>query len=179
MNKNYCVYMHTNKINGKRYIGMTKLAPEARWGRQGSGYRHQPQFYNEILEYGWDNFSHEIICDNLTKKEAQIKEVELMNQYDTKHTGYNKNGAEFDEEGNPKYEYHYYKPVEKKAKKVKLIYCIELNRSFLTTTSASEETGVDSSAISKVCRGVRGSAGKHPVTKEPLHWIYIEREVKE
>jgi hypothetical protein len=68
--ENYYVYLHTNTINKKVYIGMTKLTPKARWGGNGGGYRHQSRFYNDILKYGWDNFTHEIVHSGLTKEEA-------------------------------------------------------------------------------------------------------------
>lgn len=58
--------------------------------------------------------------------------------------------------------------------KNKLIYCIELNQTFKTATAAKEATGVDDSSITKACKGIRQSAGKHPVTNEKLHWKYIE-----
>lgn len=60
---------------------------------------------------------------------------------------------------------------------IKLIYCVELNKYFKTTTEAQKETGVDSSSISKACRGIRASAGKHPKTNQRLHWEYREMEV--
>lgn len=88
--KNYCVYMHKNKINGKVYIGLTGRKPEYRWSN-GNGYKHNPYFYSAIQKYGWDGFEHKIIKDNLTEQEAQDLEVSLISKYDSTNRlyGYN------------------------------------------------------------------------------------------
>lgn len=59
----YSIYIHLNKINDKKYIGITCKKPEIRWAN-GLGYKKQP-FWNAITKYGWDNFEHIIIKDNL------------------------------------------------------------------------------------------------------------------
>lgn len=82
--KTWCVYMHTNIINNKKYIGITKKSPKKRWGCKGYGYKKsQPVFWNAIQKYGWDNFKHEILFNNLSQKEAQEKEIELIAKYKT------------------------------------------------------------------------------------------------
>lgn len=88
--KTYCVYMHTNKINNKKYIGQTCKNVRDRW-RNGVGYINSPYFWNAIQKYGWDNFEHEIIANNLTKEEADKMEIELIALYDTTNdkNGYN------------------------------------------------------------------------------------------
>ena len=78
----WCVYMHENRANGKKYIGITKQAPERRW-QNGYGYRESPRFYKAIEKYGWDGFKHEILYTHLTAEEAAAKEVELIAKYQT------------------------------------------------------------------------------------------------
>lgn len=94
--KRYFVYIHTNKINGKKYIGQTcRSKPEYRWNKNGSGYYRQPYFYGEILEYGWSNFDTEIIGSNLTLDEANDLEKSLIEKFETtnKDKGYNINSG--------------------------------------------------------------------------------------
>ena len=87
----YYVYLHNNKINNKKYIGITKQKPEERWGLNGKNYYSSPYFYSAIKKYGWDNFEHIVLYDNLTKEEACQKEIELIQKYQTqdKQYGYN------------------------------------------------------------------------------------------
>ena len=54
------IYKHTNKINGKSYIGKTVQEPKTRW-RNGKGYKSCVVFNNAIKLYGWDSFEHEIL----------------------------------------------------------------------------------------------------------------------
>lgn len=86
---NYSVYMHINKINQKKYIGITKNKPEERW-LNGYGYKKQA-FYNAIQKYGWDNFEHVILFDGLSQSEACQKEIDLISYYKTNNKlyGYN------------------------------------------------------------------------------------------
>lgn len=83
VNKKWCVYMHTNKINNKVYVGITNQKPEDRWCN-GNGYRKdQSVFCRAIKKYGWDNFEHIIFAENLTKEEAEVMEVGLIALYKT------------------------------------------------------------------------------------------------
>lgn len=68
----WVIYKHTNKINGKSYIGQTRTPTKVRW-KSGFGYsKNQAVFANAIEKYGWDNFEHEII-------ETGIKSLEAAN----------------------------------------------------------------------------------------------------
>ncbi len=97
-NGNYCVYVHTSP-SGKKYVGQTGQKPERRWGKDGAYYLRkkkngeygQRYFAYAILKYGWENFEHEIIADNLTKEEADNFEKLLIIKLDTKNPkhGYN------------------------------------------------------------------------------------------
>ena len=79
--KLYCVYKHTNKINGKQYVGQTCQKPEKRWSN-GKHYETSTYFNNAIKKYGWDNFEHEIVATKLTLKEANYLEEKLIAELD-------------------------------------------------------------------------------------------------
>lgn len=88
---NFKVYIHTNKINGKRYVGVTKMNVNHRW-ENGYGYReNQPHFHNAILKYGWDNFDHEIFADGLSEKQALHLEYLLILSLRTQNPQYGYN----------------------------------------------------------------------------------------
>lgn len=94
--RKYCVYKHTSPSN-KIYIGIT-FNPKRRW-YDGNGYLHkrkdgkynQPLFARAILKYGWDNFTHEILEDNLSKERACELEKKYIQEYDSTNPqkGYN------------------------------------------------------------------------------------------
>lgn len=87
----YTVYQHKNKINGKIYFGITSRTPSERWGNNGSYYKSTPHFYSAIQKYGWDNFEHNILYQNITKEEACDIERNLIAKYQTQNRdfGYN------------------------------------------------------------------------------------------
>lgn len=86
----YFVYCHTNKSNNKKYFGITKQRPKDRWD-SGHGYRSNRYFWSAIKKYGWDNFEHEIIAENLTEQEAKDMEIQLISDHNTtdREIGYN------------------------------------------------------------------------------------------
>lgn len=89
--KPWKVYVHINKTNGKLYVGVTsKAKPEHRW-REGRGYHENTHFASAIKKYGWDNFKHIILFDDLTEEQAKYTERLLIMTWqaqDNKH-GYN------------------------------------------------------------------------------------------
>ena len=93
---NYSVYVHTNKHNNKKYVGLTKKRPKDRWQR-GNGYTHSIYFYSAIQKYGWDGFYHDVVADCLSKEEASTLERELIKEYKTTNRiyGYNLNQGGF------------------------------------------------------------------------------------
>lgn len=84
----YSVYKHTFP-NGKVYIGITCQDPQKRWRSNGSGYLRknkngeyvQPLIARAIFKYNWNNVQHEILYNELSKEEAEEKEIELIAKY--------------------------------------------------------------------------------------------------
>lgn len=89
--KKWKVYVHINKENGKRYVGVTsKRNPNHRWSN-GHGYKENPHFYSAIEKYGWDGFYHFVLADNLPEVMAKNLEKLLIQKWHTqcKEFGYN------------------------------------------------------------------------------------------
>ncbi len=89
--KKWLVYMHTNIINGKKYIGITsRTNPNHRWSN-GHGYKENTHFRSAINKYGWENFSHDILLSGLSKEEANAKEKFFIKEWNTQNSehGYN------------------------------------------------------------------------------------------
>lgn len=87
MLKQYKVYKHTFP-NGKVYIGITCQTLDKRF-LNGNGYKACPKMNAAILKYGWNNVEHEMLFDNLSKDEAEQKEIELIAFYNSIDNGYN------------------------------------------------------------------------------------------
>ena len=79
MENNYKVYCHLFP-NGKRYIGITKQRLAIRF-KNGYGYQRCPIMWKAIQKYKWRNIEHNVLFENLTKEEAETKEIELIAKY--------------------------------------------------------------------------------------------------
>ena len=185
--KKFLVYMHKLKLDGRVYIGQTCMSLKQRSGSNGHRYKNCTKFYNAIQKYGWNNFEHIILFENLSQEEANIIEEKLISLFDTRNPkiGYNLDSGgtnkihleetkqkisnslkgRFTKEKNPMFG-----KISPNAKKV---LCIETNEVFNSATEAGRKYNIDNSSISKVCRKQRQYAGIHPVTFQPLHWEYL------
>lgn len=86
MSGTYTVYMHTFP-SGKKYVGITKQIAQ-RW--RPKAYAANTEMYEEIQNVGWDKVKHEVLFSELSRKDAQEKEKELIKKFDTVKNGYNK-----------------------------------------------------------------------------------------
>lgn len=160
-NKSYTVYIHKNKINGKRYIGITSQTVEERW-KDGKGYEKQTRFYNAIQKYGWDNFFHYIIISETTKTKACQLEIRLIKYYNSQNPKYGYNIARGGELGCSNDVYVYNKTTG------------EYICSYINIPLASRELHVSTSSISSVATGKSKYCGDYYFT-----YNYIGQKIPE
>lgn len=86
----YVLYEHRNKINGKRYIGITNNTMK-RWCANGKRYENCPHFWAAIQKYGWDSFEHNVLIYDLTREEASKLEIYYIEKYRTREKAYGYN----------------------------------------------------------------------------------------
>ena len=77
------VYCHINKVNGKKYIGITSTTVERRWATNGAAYKGSYFYDNGIDKFGWDNFIHLILTDDVSLSLAEQIEARLIRQLNT------------------------------------------------------------------------------------------------
>jgi len=89
---NICsIYLLTNTVNGKVYIGQTWLSLSKRSGKNGSNYNNSIYLYNAIKKYGMDKFEYQILVQCLDQEAADYLEDYFMEKYNSRnvHVGYN------------------------------------------------------------------------------------------
>ena len=152
----YLIYKHTNNINGKVYIGQTGRSIASRWGKNGQYYKQCSKFWNAIQKYGWHNFSHEILVDNIpTRDEAnRIEQYYIEVIYDSVKNGYNISKGGFD-----------------KSYCEKIVYQLDADLKLITSYASAAEaerlTSIDRGSISKCCKGRAITAGN-------FYWCFAD-----
>ena len=86
----YKVYKYTSPSN-KVYIGITSKTLNERARYNGCGYDRCIYFAKAINKYGWENFTSEILAQDLTEDEAKRLEKYYIKLYDSTNPekGYN------------------------------------------------------------------------------------------
>jgi group I intron endonuclease len=77
------IYLLTNIINLKIYVGQTWMALEERPGKNGVGYSNSPYLYNAIQKYGFDNFQYTVLTECHDQMAADVLEDEYIEQLDS------------------------------------------------------------------------------------------------
>lgn len=87
------LYLITNKINGKQYVGQTTVSLESRWTNHLKRAQYNPQhsaLSQAINKYGSHNFSLETISQHDSQEELDAAEIEAIKIYNSlSPTGYN------------------------------------------------------------------------------------------
>lgn len=178
--RKYKVYVHQNRANGKIYIGMTGQTLKDRYNG-GWGYLRCPAFQNAINKYGWDNFNHIELIDELTQEEALICEEYLINKYDSTNPkkGYNIaiGGSVSCNSGMPLSEEHK-KHIQESNPQKEAVICLETQKEYCSIAEASRQTGIPKSDIQMAALGKNNSGGKDKDGK-PYHWLYKKDDTPE
>ena len=190
-NKNWLVYEHIAP-NSNRYIGITSNSLKQRSGKNGYNYLvkrqdgtyYHPIFANAIKKYGWNNFIHHIILENISFSEACYAEKYLIKWYMLHKQSYNcafggqaliptqyvknkisksRKGMVFSDETKKKLsESHKGFKMSESTKRKKSTPVVQLTldnkyvNTFYGAAEAERQTGILSGNITRVCKGLHG-----------------------
>lgn len=94
----YTIYVHTCRLNGKRYVGWTSLSIEERWQEHIGDTRRESSahrlFKQALVKYGVIEWDHEVLETCSSEIEAQLAESKWIASLKTNalregHVGYN------------------------------------------------------------------------------------------
>ena len=160
--KKWKIYVLINKKNGKKYIGTTSQNVNKRWCN-GVNYRNQP-FGKEIQKYGWSNFEHFVLIENLEEDTAFEVEKALIKKYKTneKEYGYNVSSGGKGCKLTPTSETRKKLSKANKGKNAKSVYQYSLDGKFMkewkSTTEIREVLGFKKWGILSCCVGKQNKA---------------------
>jgi group I intron endonuclease len=90
----YSVYEITNKINGKKYIGITSRSVKERFEEHLSRARcdaRNSRLYMAMRKYGYENFTVKLLIQTSGENEVRELEAEFIVNNDSYENGYNCN----------------------------------------------------------------------------------------
>lgn len=152
------IYITTNIVNGKRYIGKKTFDKKNAWRSYlGSGVALKCA----IDKYGKENFKRVIICFAYTEEELCIYEKQYIKMFNAVKSnnfynladggeGYNFFGSDLWDNSNP-------------------VYCIDLKRAFKNAVIASNIVDENESTIRTKCKNYK----EHRNIKKGYHWCYV------
>lgn len=181
------IYKFQNLITQEVYVGQS-VNIEERYKRHKRDYiEGTTQFYKGIQDWGWENFSYEIL-ELCNKEELNDREIFWINYYDSYNNGYNstKGGSNKESINEEEIIFLYQQGLSPKEIKEKMnisltsvykyLTCLpEFNqkeislfqydlsgkfiKGWLNQEDAGNELGIDPSSIGKVLNGQRNTAG--------------------
>lgn len=182
MKKQYYIYLTTNLINGKKYIGQHYGDIDDKY--LGSGVA----FVRALNKYGKENFQKEILeittKDKVNEREQYYIELHnafLSDEYYNLTTGGENLNVEKINQAKEQWQKDH--PIEHQNQvdkwrmagtmaNSKRVICITTNKEFESICAAARYYNIPQANISYCLQGKRKSAGKHPKTKEKMVWKF-------
>ena len=145
----WTVYKLTSP-NNRVYIGCTNLSMEDRFGN-GRGYQHNKELFDDIVLYGWNSFTKQIVFEFKNESDARQCEHDEIKKYPNGYNIYRGQKQMYDPNWEPRR-----KPVR----------CVETGITYESIYDAAKQTGLAKNKISYCCRGIRQKTGGY-------HWEFV------
>ena len=149
LEKSFVVYLLTNKVTSKSYVGKTTQMLKLRLRNHKCN--KKSLIGRAIHAHGWENFTVEILEECATEAELNEREIYWIKTLNTKHP----NGYNLTDGGESGYK------VSEKSRQLRsenspckrAIRCIDTDEIFPSITAAAKHFNISRATIGSVCRG--------------------------